>query len=136
MTEHATLIARARKYLDSATLLADAADYESSVSRSYYAMFYAAQATLLSRNLSYSSHKSVISSFGEQFVKTGVFPREMGRQKNLAFQKRQLGDYEATFVISKEDADSLHQEAVHFVDAVTQYLRGQGHLDLSGESGS
>jgi uncharacterized protein (UPF0332 family) len=85
MTELATLIARARKYLDSAVLLTEAADYESSVSRSYYAMFYAVQAALLSKNLSYSSHKSVISSFGERFIKPGVFPREMGRQVNLTF---------------------------------------------------
>ena len=83
-------------------------------------MFYAVQATLLSKGLSYSSHKSVISSFGEQFVKTGVFPREMGRQVNLAFQKRQLGDYEAAFVISKEDAETLHEGAVRFVDTVAQ----------------
>ena len=128
MTPIITLIARSRKYLDSAALLAESADYESSVSRSYYAMFYAVQATLLSKGLSYSSHKSVISSFGEQFVKTGVFPREMGRQVNLAFQKRQLGDYEAAFVISKEDAETLHEGAVRFVDTVAQYLQSQGLL--------
>lgn len=134
MTEIATLIARSRKYLDSATLLSQAADFESSVSRSYYAMFYVAQAALLSQNLTYSSHKSVISSFGEQFVKTGVFPREMGRQLNLAFQKRQLGDYEAAFVLSREDAESLAGEAVRFVDLVERYLQDQGFLESPAES--
>jgi uncharacterized protein (UPF0332 family) len=129
MTEIATLFARSRRYLDSAALLSRTADYESSVSRSYYAMFYAAQAALLSKNLTCFSHKSVISSFEEQFVKTDVFPRAMGRQLNLAYQKRQLGDYEAAFVLSKEDAENLHDEALRFVDAVSQYLQGQGLLD-------
>ena len=49
MTPIITLIARSRKYLDSAALLAESADYELSVSRSYYAMFYAVQATFLAR---------------------------------------------------------------------------------------
>ena len=40
-------------------------DYESSVSRTYYAMFYCAQAILLTKNLSFSSHKGVISAFGD-----------------------------------------------------------------------
>ena len=73
-------------------------DYESSVSRTYYAMFYSVQAMLLTKNLSFSSHKGVISAFGEHFVKTGVLTREMGRELNRAFEKRQIGDYEYTFV--------------------------------------
>ena len=43
-------------------------------------MFYCAQAMLLTKNLSFSSHKGVISAFGEHFVKTGVFPKEIGRK--------------------------------------------------------
>lgn len=57
-----------------------------------------------------------------------MFPREMGRQVNLAFQKRQLGDYEAAFVISKEDAETLREDAVRFVDAIALYLQSQGLL--------
>jgi len=39
MTEIVSLIERAKKYLSSAALLINAGDYESSVSRTYYAMF-------------------------------------------------------------------------------------------------
>ena len=59
---------------------------------------------MLTKNLGYSSHKAVISGFGEQFVKVGVFPKELGRELNRAFAKRQLAEYESSFVISKEDA--------------------------------
>lgn len=88
MTEGDSLIARANRYLKSAERLLDDNDYESSVYRTYYAMFFVTQALLLSRGLSYSSHKGVISAFGEQFVKPGLLPRDMGRDLNLAFQKR------------------------------------------------
>jgi len=92
MNESATLIIKAQRYLKSAKLLLEDGDYESSVSRSYYAMFYCAEAALLTKGLTFSSHKGVISVFGELFIKPGVFPREFGRELNKAFAKRQLGD--------------------------------------------
>jgi len=123
MNEIVSLIKRAKKYLkSSATLLKDG-DYESSVSRAYYAMFYSAEAVLLTKNLSFSSHASVISSFGEHFVKTGIFPREMGRELNRAFEKRQVSDYEYTFVISKEEAAELLKTGKSFVTKAAQYLK-------------
>jgi len=122
MKEIEFLIERARKYLRSAEILLDAEDYESSVSRTYYAMFYSAQAMLLTKNLSFSSHKGVISAFGEHFVNPGVFPREMGRELHRTFEKRQLGDYEYTFVITRGEAEQILANGKHFVEKIAQYL--------------
>ena len=77
MKEIESLVRRAQKYLKSARILLNAEDYESSVSRVYYAMFYAVEALLLSEGLSFSSHRGVISAFGKHFIKSGIFPREM-----------------------------------------------------------
>ena len=104
MKEITSLISRAERYLRSAKMLLKEGDYESSVSRTYYAMFYSTQAMLITKDLSFSSHKGVISAFAEHFIKTGIFPRETGRELNRAFEKRQLGDYEYTFVISEQEA--------------------------------
>lgn len=122
MTETTALIQKAQRYLKSAQLLLEDKDYESSVSRTYYAMFYAAQAVLLTKNLSFSSHKGVISAFGEHFVKTGTFPKEMGRELNRAFEKRQIGDYEYTFVVSNEDAEQILQSGKEFVNTIACWL--------------
>ncbi len=122
MKEAASLIERAKKYLDSAEKLLEAGDYESATSRAYYAMFYAAEAALLTKGLSFSSHKGVISAFGEQFIKTGDLAREMGRELNRAFEKRQLADYEYTFVITREEAGELVIQGRLFVDRVAEYL--------------
>jgi uncharacterized protein (UPF0332 family) len=67
MSESTTLMERAARYLQSGDLLLKDGDYESAVSRTYYAMFFAAQAVLLSQNLSFSSHKAVLSAFGEKY---------------------------------------------------------------------
>jgi len=121
--ETESLIERARRYLVSAEILISVNDNESSVSRTYYAMFFAAQAMLLTRNLSFSSHKGVISGFGEHFVKTGVFPKEMGRELNRVFEKRQVGDYGHTFVISKEEAEKALSRGKEFVEEIVRQLR-------------
>jgi uncharacterized protein (UPF0332 family) len=122
MKEIRSLMERADKFLESADILLEHGDYESSVSRTYYAMFYSVEALLLTKGLSFSSHKGVISSFGEHFIKTGILPREMGRELNLAFQKRQLGDYEYTFVISKDDATKILETGRQFVDTIRGHL--------------
>ncbi len=101
MKEISNLIERAKKYLESAELLFNSKDYESSVSRVYYSMFYVGEALLLTKELSFSSHKGVITAFGKYFIKTGIFPKNMGRDFNRAFDKRQISDYGYTFKRSK-----------------------------------
>jgi len=123
MNEVNSLLNRAKKYLKSAELLLLEGDYESSVSRTYYAMFYAAEAVLLTKSLSFNSHAGVISGFGEHFVKTGIFPKEMGKAINQAFEKRQLGDYEYTLVISKTEAKEILESGKEFVKEIALFLK-------------
>ncbi len=111
MRETQALIAKARRYLRSAESLLRDGDYESSVSRGCYALFYCAEAALPTEDPMFSSHRGVIAAFGEHFIKSGVFPREMGRDLNRTFQERQLGDYESTPVVSDEDARELPTHA-------------------------
>ena len=51
-------------------------------------MFLMAEAALLTKDLSSSSHKGVISLFGEHFAKTGILESHMGRTLNYAYEKR------------------------------------------------
>jgi len=125
MKEVRALIKKAQRYLKSAQLLLRDNDFESSVSRTYYAMFYCAEAALLTKNLSFSSHKGVISAFGEHFIKTNVFPKEMGRELNRAFEKRQIGDYEYTSLISNEEAEEILDSGRQFINAIENWLNKQ-----------
>ncbi|MCD6327110.1 HEPN domain-containing protein [bacterium] len=128
MKEIQSLIARAEKYLATTDLLIESGDYESCVSRAYYAMFFCAQAALMSKGLSFSSHKGVISAFGQHFVKSGIFARELGKELNRAFDLRQLADYEHTFVISREKAQESLEHCRMFLKRIRDYLQHQGLL--------
>jgi len=122
MSQIQALIEKARRYLRSAELLIQDGDYDSTVSRSYYAMFYSAEAALLKKNMTFTSHKAVISAFGRYFVKTGIFDKRMGRDLNIIFGERQLGDYESNFSISEDNARHTLETAQGFVDRISAWL--------------
>ena len=111
-------LSRAARYLASAEILVAHGDAESSVSRSYYAMFFAAEAALMTKQLAFSSHKGVIAAFGEHFVKPGIFPASMGRDLSRAHDKRLSGDYDAAPGITARDAEELLVAAHAFVAAI------------------
>jgi len=129
MSQIRALIEKARRYLRSAELLIDDGDYDSAVSRSYYAMFYSAEAALLKKKMTFTSHKAVISAFGRYFVKTGIFEKRLGRDLNIIFGERQLGDYESNFSISEDNARHAFESARGFVDQVAEWLKS----DLSDD---
>lgn len=123
MKEIESLIRKLKRFIKTADVLINEGDFDSSISRSYYAMFYSVQALLLTKNLSFSSHKGVISAFGEHFIKTNIFPREMGREINRAFEKRQIGDCGYSLVLSKEEAEEILKQARKFIDGIVAYLK-------------
>jgi len=91
-------------------------------------MFYATEAVLLTKKLNFSSHKSVISLFGEHFIKTGIFESDMGKILSKSFEKRMVGDYSYVSEMSKEDAEKVLNWAKDFVKEIKDYLIKNGHL--------
>jgi len=122
MSQIQALIEKARRYLRSAELLIQDGDYDSAVSRAYYAMFYLAEAALLTKEMTFTSHKAVISAFGQYFVTTGIFDKRMGRDLNIIFDERQLGDYGSNFPISEDNARYALETAQEFVSQIATWL--------------
>lgn len=119
------LIAKAERFLRTAQKAVELGDYDTCASRCYYAMFYLAEAALLTKSVTASSHKGVITLFGQHFVKTGIFPRELGRALSEAYDKRLIGDYATGLGITLEEAEDLLTSAQHFVQLVKEYLKHQ-----------
>jgi uncharacterized protein (UPF0332 family) len=121
------LLQRTYDSLGSAKLLLDNGYYDPSISRSYYAMFYATEAILLTKNLKFSSHKSVISLLGEHFVRSGIFPSELGRDLSKAFDERLTGDYSFKSITTKGMAEKAVKRAEDFVKYIEEYLIRKGY---------
>ena len=47
----------------------------------------------------------------------------MGRDLNIIFGERQVGDYESTFSITEDQALNTFESARRFVDQVAEWLR-------------
>jgi uncharacterized protein (UPF0332 family) len=115
--------AKAEKFLSTAEQALDTGDYDSCVSRCYYAMFFTAEAALLTKNVTASSHKGVISLFGEHFVKTNILERNLGKALNDAYDKRLVGDYGVGFTVTEGQAKDLLNTARDFVEKLKIYLK-------------
>ncbi len=123
MRELQDFIDKADKFLETAQQALQTGDCDSCVSRCYYAMFFTAEAVLLTRDLRASSHKGVISLFGEHFVKTGIFKKEFGKALNDAWDLRLIGDYGVGVTIKKKEAEGLLETARYFVQTISDFLQ-------------
>jgi len=121
------LIKKAKQSLNAAKNLLDGGYPDFSASRSYYAMFYATEAVLLTKDLSFSKHKAVISAFGKEFVKTGAIPSSLHSYVTDAFDIRQAGDYGPVGSVKKKKASVLIENAKEFIKSITRYLRREGY---------
>lgn len=122
MSDIEILSAKAQTFFRSAELTMGAGDYDTCASRCYYAMFLMAEAALLTKNLSSTSHKGVIGLFGEHFAKTGIVESHMGRTLNHAYQKRIIGDYGVGLSMARDEAEVLLEATRDFIRKVKDYL--------------
>lgn len=121
------LIEKAKESLGAAEQLLKGGYPDFSASRSYYAMFYVVSALLLTKNLAFSKHSAVISAFGREFIKTGLFPASLHRSISEAFDIRQAGDYGAVGSVSKDTAMALIEQAREIIDSIERYLIKEGY---------
>jgi uncharacterized protein (UPF0332 family) len=119
---------RARQDLQATQVNLEQGFYDVAVSRAYYAVFYAANALLVSKGITRSRHSGVLSAFSEHFVKPGLVETEYAKILGQAFDSRLDSDYDVTFTAERTLAEVLLQDAWHFVDRVEQYLRQVGAL--------
>jgi uncharacterized protein (UPF0332 family) len=122
------MLDKAERYVASAELLHAQGDYDSAISRLYYAMFYCAEALLTAEGLAYSSHKAVIAAFGQHFAKTGKLPSSMHQWLREGFEKRQISDYDFVLTVREDDVIDLSGKAQQFITATASFLKEQGHL--------
>jgi len=114
---------QAEESLKAAELLLRAGMPRPSVSRTYYAMFYAVLALLAVRKKESSRHGGVISLFDKEYVKPGIFPKEFSKWLHDAFNLRQRSDYTVQYIPSSEEAENLLMQARSFVDGILKQLK-------------
>jgi uncharacterized protein (UPF0332 family) len=93
------------------------------VGRAYYAMFHAATAVLLDRDIERTSHHGIISAFGEYVVKPDLVPAKLHKHFVEAFSLRSDSDYLVPFEPQRPQAEVTLERARQFVEACEALLR-------------
>jgi len=114
---------QASEAIEEAQLMHDAGHLRATINRAYYAMFYAVQALLAKAGFSASKHSGAISVFNREFVKTGVFSKDLSRWLHNLFELRQDADYGGMFEASAKQASQALEQARTFVERVEAYLQ-------------
>jgi uncharacterized protein (UPF0332 family) len=92
-------------------------------------MFFVAEALLAARGRSLSSHKAVLSGYGQLFAKNKELDPRFHKALLTAFSQRQLGDYSPESGLDQEDIDEMFTDAVQFLDAADVWLARQSGPD-------
>jgi len=93
------------------------------MNRIYYSMFYAVQAALILKDVSFSKHGQVKAYLNRELVKTGIIPISLGRIYNKAFEYRQKFDYVDFAEPDHDLVESYLKEARVFLDGIEKYLQ-------------
>lgn len=84
-------------------LLYEKGFYKDANNRAYYSIFNSIRAVLSTIPVDFKRHKDVIAYFNKNFVKTEIFPKELGRKISIANSVREDSDYLDSYIISKEE---------------------------------
>jgi len=98
------------------------------INRAYYAMFYSILALLVFEEYSSSKHSGVLSYFNSRFIKDGLFPKDLGRAANKAFDLRQRGDCREQATLTREQVEPFIDWARRFINATRKYLEDRGYI--------
>ena len=110
--------AQAEASLESAQREFIAGAYSFSVNRLYYALFYAASAALLDRQLSFTKHTGVRSAFHREFIKSGLLEIEWGKFYDKLFEDRQEGDYLVFVTFERDYVEDLVKMSKQFLETL------------------
>ena len=116
-------IAKADETYQAAQVLYEAAQWNSTVNRLYYACFYVASAILLHRHITAKSHTGVIGRFSENLVRTGEVSVEKFRVYSKLLNWRTKGDYSDLYDFTQEDVDMVMEPAREFIDSVKGLIK-------------
>jgi len=117
---------QADETLGEASVLLERSAFRGCINRSYYAMFYALLGLLATRGFSTSKHSAAISLFDREFVKSGVFSKDLSKSLHRAFDERQTHDYGEMLEADRESAQGLLGRSHEFVLEMRRYLASLG----------
>ena len=113
----------ARNDLKSARALFSIEDYKGANNRAYYSIFHAINAVHAVSGKAYKRHNDAVANFNKDYVKTSVFPREMGRKIGQAEEIRHASDYDDFYIATREEAEEQIETGKQLLELIEEYIK-------------
>lgn len=124
-------LSSAEEDLKSAKILYEAGEYRGANNRAYYALFHAINAVHALHGQAYKRHKGAIANFNKDYVKTEIFPREIGRKIGAAEEIRHASDYDDFYLASKDETLQQILTAQEFLKMAREYCENDFGISCS-----
>ena len=111
--------------LSDAKIMYENERYKNTLNRAYYAIFHAIRSVNALSGFDSSKHSGVIVYFNQNYVKEGVFSKELSKIIRMASENREKADYLDFFIASKEEAERQILRAKEFIDVIKIYLENE-----------
>ncbi len=115
---------KSRSTLRAARELHAIGPYNDAASRTYYSVFHAMQAALLTKKLSFSKHSAVLAAFNQHFIRTGTVAEVPFSMLKRLFRDRQDGDYHYGWDIGCEKSAANIADAERAISAIAGLIEG------------
>lgn len=100
--------------------------YKNAFNRAYYSIFHAIRSIIALDGFDASKHGRVIAYFNQNYVKTGMFPKEIAKQIKEASENREKADYLDFYIATREEAVRQIEREETFSEYVRVYLAEKG----------
>lgn len=127
--EQAALLEKTAQSIAAARPLSDNDFFEIASSRAYFAMFYAATAVLLEKNLHFRKHSAVHAAFGHDIARPGIVRVELHGWLLDAAKARAVSDYRIEGQITPDETSTHIERAGRFLAEVASVLEKEPEND-------
>ncbi len=115
----------AKSDIKSARILLEAGECRGANNRAYYGIYHAVSAVHALDGNAYKRHKDALANFNKKYIKTGIFPRALGRRIAEAEEIRHASDYDDFYIATEDEAEELIDTAIELVEKIEEYLTGK-----------
>ena len=116
-------LVRSKDDLDAAKLLIKSSSIYSANNRIYYALFHAVLAVQSNDDITSKKHGQIIGQFNKNYIKTGIFPKNLRRKIDKIQSIRHSSDYDDFYIPDKQETKENLKIAEEIVKSAEKYLK-------------
>ena len=111
--------------LEGAKYLIDGSKYRISLNRAYYCVFHCLKALSVLHGHNFSKHSGYISYFQREYIKTGIFDKELSKIVTKTKTLRESGDYGDMAIVTEETALNAYKDAEKLYITLNEYIQAE-----------